>query len=280
MSDDTPAFDLPLFSGPEHEPFELGDGRSGGALLIHGFPGTPAEMRSLGEWLAGAGWRVRGILLPGFGPEFSRLAQTTRSDWVKAAEKAFAELRADHGGPALIAGFSVGAAIAMHLDIGPADRLVLFAPFWRFPGVLPALIPILSLLTPEVRPVRDGDFLHPEIRRQVERMLPGWDLDDPRVRKVVEERLVLPVSAAREALDLGEEAYRRAGKIEANVLIVRGARDPLVNQDQALKLVHRMPKSRTTYLEVDAEHHLLEEDNPAYPEILSALDKFLKGGEV
>ena len=34
------------YSGPEHQRFQLGEGANG-ALLIHGFPGTPAEMRTL-----------------------------------------------------------------------------------------------------------------------------------------------------------------------------------------------------------------------------------------
>jgi len=38
------------YNTPEHQPFTLGDG-SAVALLIHGFPGTPAEVRPLAEAL-------------------------------------------------------------------------------------------------------------------------------------------------------------------------------------------------------------------------------------
>jgi esterase/lipase len=40
-------------------------GNNTGVLLIHGFTGTPSEMRLLGEYLAKKGYTVKGILLKG-----------------------------------------------------------------------------------------------------------------------------------------------------------------------------------------------------------------------
>ena len=63
------------FAGPEHQSFErAADSPSGVALLLHGFPGTPAELRPLGEVLAAAGISARAPLLPGFGPAMHQLA--------------------------------------------------------------------------------------------------------------------------------------------------------------------------------------------------------------
>jgi len=47
-------------------PWHLGEGRRG-ALLIHGFAGTPPELRRLGEVLASAGFRCHAPVLPGHG---------------------------------------------------------------------------------------------------------------------------------------------------------------------------------------------------------------------
>lgn len=63
---------LQPYNTPEHRPFTLGEG-AGAALLIHGFPGTPAEVRPLAQALSERGWKVRAPLLPGFGTE-SQLA--------------------------------------------------------------------------------------------------------------------------------------------------------------------------------------------------------------
>jgi len=70
--------ELNPFSDPSHRPFFLSTNHQPsnsrpGALLIHGFPGTPAEMRPLGTWLHDQGWAAKGILLPGFGPDIFSL---------------------------------------------------------------------------------------------------------------------------------------------------------------------------------------------------------------
>ncbi|MFN2463618.1 MAG: alpha/beta hydrolase [Candidatus Dormibacteria bacterium] len=67
------------------EPFDLGSGDLG-VLLIHGFCGTPPEMRDLGEHLAGAGFRVHGCLLPGHGTSPEELERTHWEDWVAGAQ--------------------------------------------------------------------------------------------------------------------------------------------------------------------------------------------------
>ena len=59
---------LPWFTDPRHAPFTL-EGGQPAAVLVHGFPGTALEMRQVGESLNRAGWTVRGLCLPGFGPE-------------------------------------------------------------------------------------------------------------------------------------------------------------------------------------------------------------------
>ena len=47
-------------------PFFL-EGGEHAVLLTHGFTGTPAHMRPLGEYLHAQGFTVQGILLPGHG---------------------------------------------------------------------------------------------------------------------------------------------------------------------------------------------------------------------
>ena len=54
------------------------------ALLLHGFPGTPAELRPLGQALAFAGVRAQAPLLPGFGPAMQRLGDVGAREWLAA----------------------------------------------------------------------------------------------------------------------------------------------------------------------------------------------------
>ena len=67
------------FQGDEHQPFHWNGGQPA-ALLVHGFPGTPAEMRPLGTALHQAGWTVYGPLLPGFGPDIVTLFERDSVD--------------------------------------------------------------------------------------------------------------------------------------------------------------------------------------------------------
>ncbi len=67
------------------EAFQLGSGDIG-ALLIHGFCGTPPEVRGLGEYLATRGFRVRGALLAGHGCTPEELELTSWQDWIDSAQ--------------------------------------------------------------------------------------------------------------------------------------------------------------------------------------------------
>jgi carboxylesterase len=74
------------------EPFDLGSGDLG-VLLIHGFCGTPPEMRDLGEHLAARGFRARGVLLAGHGCTPEELRQTGWQDWLDSAQRELDELK-------------------------------------------------------------------------------------------------------------------------------------------------------------------------------------------
>src|SRR5258708_24322121 len=73
-------FSYPPAAG-DLEPFRLGSGDRG-VLLIHGFCGTPPEMRGLGEHLAQSGFRVHGALLAGRGTPPGDLAAPRWTDWI------------------------------------------------------------------------------------------------------------------------------------------------------------------------------------------------------
>src|SRR5438552_15796444 len=76
------------------DPFALGDGPDA-CLLLHGLTGSPAEMRPVGEALAGAGFRAIGPVLPGHGTTPVDLYGVTRGDVIRAAESALLSLRGE-----------------------------------------------------------------------------------------------------------------------------------------------------------------------------------------
>src|SRR5438067_848466 len=76
------------------EPFYYKGDRVG-CLLIHGFTGTPNELRWLGEQLAGDGRTVLGVRLAGHGTSEADMNHTRWSDWYQSALDGYRQLRAE-----------------------------------------------------------------------------------------------------------------------------------------------------------------------------------------
>ncbi len=70
---------------PTAEPFFIPGGPVG-CLLVHGFTGTPKEMRWLGEYLAGRGHSVLGVRLAGHATRPEDMLRTHWQDWLASVE--------------------------------------------------------------------------------------------------------------------------------------------------------------------------------------------------
>src|SRR5207244_11931638 len=106
---------------PGAEPFRLGAGPAG-ALLLHGFTGSPASMRPLGEFLAADGVTVAGPLLPGHGTaDWNDLATATVDAWTAAADGGLDTLAACE--TVTVVGLSMGAGLAIDLAARKPDRV-------------------------------------------------------------------------------------------------------------------------------------------------------------
>ena len=127
------------------EPFELVSGLAAdeaspvGCVCVHGFTGTPFEVRALGEQIAAAGLAAVGPLLPGHGTSLDHLDRTTWHDWVRAVDDAIDHTRElvsrISGRPAKIAvvGQSLGGLLALHAASRRDDLACiasLAAPLW------------------------------------------------------------------------------------------------------------------------------------------------------
>jgi carboxylesterase len=73
---------------PGTEPFYFSGGPIG-CLLVHGFTGTPKEMRWMGEYLSAKGYTVLGIRLAGHATRPEDLVRTRWQDWVASIEDGF-----------------------------------------------------------------------------------------------------------------------------------------------------------------------------------------------
>jgi carboxylesterase len=260
------------FDGDEHHAFFWPGSRSA-ALLVHGFPGTPAEMRPLGTVLRDAGWTVHGLMLPGLGADIANLEQRAGRDWSDAVRQALVELQRHHS-PVLLVGYSMGGALALHVaSKHRPNGLVLLAPFWSFGGNwLRLLWPAIRLVVRRVRPLKHVDFAGAEVRRSVQRMFDSIDLDDPEIQKALRA-----LTASTRPIDhlnrFGRSAFKRSSKIDTPTLVIQGSRDRVVPRLRTLRLLKNFVLA-PEYHEVDASHDLVDPQSGAWEQVRDALLRF------
>ncbi len=85
-----------------------------GALVVHGFTGSPQSVRGLAEAFAAAGFTVELPRLPGHGTSVDDMITTGWDDWSAAAEAAFDDL-AGRTDTVVVAGLSMGGALTAWL---------------------------------------------------------------------------------------------------------------------------------------------------------------------
>lgn len=173
------------------EPYHHSGGPTG-ALLCHGFTGTPQSLRGWASHLASAGLTVSVPLLPGHGTTWQDMARTTWRDWYAEAERALAGLTASCD-EVFVMGLSLGGCLALRLARHHPDvRGVVVVnpslypdnPFLRFAGVLKYLVRSVGAVGDDIKaegahelayarvPVRAAATL-PELWALTERELPG-----------------------------------------------------------------------------------------------------------
>lgn len=270
--------DLQPYQSAEHQPFRLGEGVHA-ALLIHGFPGTPAEVRPIATVLAQLGWRVSAPLLPGFGTDIVNLNQCRYSDWIDSAKREW-QLLQDNTPSRLLVGYSMGAAVAMHLAAqSQPEQLVLISPFWRAPRLVSLLVPLARLVIPKLHLFKKADFNDPRLRQMFATIVPDANLDDPEVQDFIRTRFTLPLAAMQEVLHLGRSAYQLARNIQSTTLIIQGTDDPIVRTADSRCLVRRMDKAQLSYREIRAGHDLLAPESVQFAQLVEEVAAFARQGQ-
>jgi carboxylesterase len=211
-------------------PFELGQGDDA-VLLVHGFLGSPWDVRPLGEVLASAGYYVKGIRLPGHGQTPQALEHVTHHDWEDAsasALEALANFRQVH-----VVGFSMGALLSVLLAARHADRvhsLTAIAPALRLSGFSGQLlqafhhVPGLSVFYP----------YHPK---------GGTDLGDPTERAQSPVLPTFPTMRLRDFTTLQGKARAVMHQVPCPALVVAADQDHVVSMAGCQELARGLTSS-------------------------------------
>jgi carboxylesterase len=117
---------------PQAKPFSF-PGREIGCLLVHGFTGSPPELRPLGDYLAARGWAVEAPLLKGHGTCMADLVRSTWRDWLDSAREGLDRLRSQPVRDIYLIGFSMGGLLCLYLADTEEDVsgvVTLNTPIW------------------------------------------------------------------------------------------------------------------------------------------------------
>lgn len=204
-------------------PFELGEKSARQkVLLVHGFTGSPWDVRPLGEAFAQAGFYVRAPRLPGHGLVEEALPSITHADWEAAVEEQLFSL----GEGVHLAGLSMGALLSVVMAAKHPERvrsLTLVAPAMHFIGPTMALVRSLHRW-----PVIET--IQPWVEKQ------STDISDPRVRADAPVLQRFPSAWLRSLFRIQAVARARMHEVRAPTLIVSAEQDHVVSVQGAREL--------------------------------------------
>lgn len=223
---------------PTAEPFFFPGGRTA-CLLIHGFTGTPKEMRYLGEYLAGQGYTVLGIRLAGHATNPADIVRMRWHDWVANVEDGLHLLKGctDH---VFVMGLSMGGALALLSAARyPVEGIVAMStPYslptdWRIP-----YLRLISRFLPDV-PKGPPDWLNPEVARD--------HVSYP----------TYPTRAIAELVDLLAEMRASLPSIQAPVLLMQSKTDWTIPAGSMPSIYARLGTSDKKMLWIENSGHVI-----------------------
>jgi carboxylesterase len=232
---------MPLMPGAE--PFQHEGGRTG-ALLVHGFTGTPQSMRAWAQHLAGAGLTVALPRLPGHGTTVAEANLTHWEDWYAEIERQLFHLR-ERCDDVFVMGLSMGGTLSIRLAEQQGDAIA---------G--------LVLVNPSLLTKRPDRFLLPVLRW----VKPTWRGIASDIKKEGSVELAydrIPVKAAYQLSRLWLTTRLDLDKVTQPLLVLRSTEDHVVEPDSARMLLDKVSSTDVREVLLEDSYHVATLDNDA-----------------
>lgn len=217
-------------------------GNSVGVLLLHGFTGSPFEMRETATLLQEKEYTISVPLLKGHGTKVEDLENCKWIEWFNDSKAALFELRKTCK-KIFVIGLSTGASLALHL-----------AAHYQVEGVI-ALSPALFL---KGKITRLLPYVPSFIRYRNKKG--GPDILDPSARKSAVSYRKTPIRAAKEVLRLYSHVKMDLPDIYAPVLIIQSSQDHVVDERGAQWIYDHIASQDKQVLKLDKSFHVITMD--------------------
>lgn len=224
---------------PGCEPFGF-EGGPVGIVMVHGFTGSPASMRPMGEWFAKQGLSVTAVRLPGHGTSVEDLRTRAWTEWFDEVAAAAAAMR-DRCRTVVALGQSMGGALVIHLAAthpGDVDGIVLCSPYVF--DIRLASLPLGRLFVEQVKGIGN------DIAR------PGQD------EKAYE---VLPVEGISTMFHLLTFARVELPKVRQPALVFEPGQDHAIPRSNSRKIYEALGSSRKELIACPRSFHVITLDH-------------------
>ncbi|MFH1366604.1 MAG: alpha/beta fold hydrolase [Patescibacteria group bacterium] len=242
------------------KPFHF-EGNEVGIILVHGFTGSPHDLRPLGEYLADKGFTVAGVRLSGHGVHHEVLKKTNRFDWYYSLKMVADDLRKKVK-KIYIVGFSMGGNLSLlftKLEGGVSGLVLINTPIFTKPGRLifwfiPLIKNFKKFTTKKWAKNMDNYF---------EKMDQGTYLR-------------IPLDSAWQYYKLVQETKEILPEIEIPVYIIQSTKDKVINFQSADYLFRRI-KSQDKKIEyVETDEHKIIANFPGQESIFNKVNIYIK----
>jgi carboxylesterase len=206
-------------------------------LLIHGFTGSPADMRPLGAYLQKKGYGVSGILLPGHGTIPRDLAQTDWAQWYKAVEDEYLRLRKRYK-LIIPMGLSLGGILALYLSVKHEVK-----------GLVSLSAPVFF------RDERAYDVVETDLEYFSKNRT-----SEEKKRNLAKGRFSyeeIPIPAFASLIEFIDMVKEELAEIKASSLVIQSLDDPLVNPQSAQYLYGHLGSMQKKLVWLEKSKHVI-----------------------
>jgi len=263
---------IEYYQQPQFQPFSLehpdNSSNRAGVMLVHGFTGTPADMRPLAEALHQHDVDCHVPMHPGMAADIANMKTMTAETWRGSILERWAEHTRRYQRSVLI-GYSMGGAAALQMAFQTRpDLLILIAPFVRINDRRAIFLPLVKHMVKEFRLLGSLDFDDDGVRQWFRIALPGVDLDDPETRRTVRDESGIASPVIDELRKFGAMGRRDAPTVTAPVVVIQGHQDVVVNPRHTRDLVDSF-QNLQAYHEIPGDHLITLDTVPSWPTVRS-----------